>query len=283
MSMLPGVAVMVLASLSSLMEGCAREIAQPASGQAPTPVITYMAKDYAFEGPETISAGLTTVRLINQGPDLHHVGLLKLEEGKAVEDLPQQFPGSTSLLPKWVKPMGGPNAITAGDEAVVTINLEPGRYVLICEIPDREMTPHIMRGMQKTITVSTPIEARDHSPTADAEVKLIDFGFVSSEPITVGRHTIRVRNEGNQPHELVLVQLQPGASAKDIVAALEPGASGPPPGKPLGGLTPLHTGGEGTFTAEFDPGNYAFICFQLDPSTGAPHFSKGMMTDFSVH
>ena len=144
------------------------------------------------------------------------------------------------------------------------------------------MTPHIARGMQKSITVTAPSGTRLQLPGADTEVRLIDFGFVSSQPITAGRHTIRVRNQGNQPHELVLVQLQSGASAKDFVAAFEPGASGPPPGKPLGGLTPLYTGGEGTFTGEFAPGHYGFICLPIDPATGAPHFAQGMMTDFSV-
>ena len=138
---------MVLASLSSLVGGCAREVQQGASGSVPPPVITYTAKDYALEGPETIAGGLTTLRLVNQGQDLHQLAFLKLEEGKTVEDLPKQYPGSISLLPKWVKPMGGPNGIITGDEAVVTINLEPGRYVLICEILDRQMTPHIARGM----------------------------------------------------------------------------------------------------------------------------------------
>ena len=162
------VAVMVLASLSSLAGGCAREVQHGASGPVSPPIITYTAKDYAFEGPETIAGGLTTLRLVNQGQDLHHLNLLKLEEGKAADDLPKQFPGSTSLLPRWVKPMGGPNGSITGAEAVVTINLEPERYLLICEIPDQQMTPHIVRGMQKNVMVTAPTDAHVQGPTVDA-------------------------------------------------------------------------------------------------------------------
>lgn len=281
-TLLPASAI-VMTSVAWLMAGCAHDASQKTSAPiSPPPVITYTAHDYSFEGPETIPGGLTTIRLVNRGQDLHHVQLLKLEDGRTIKDFPKDFPGSTSLLPKWIKHMGGPNGIIGGDETSATVHLEPGPYVLICQIPDQQMTPHVVRGMLKAVTVTTSTEARKESAKVDSEVTLIDFGFTPSQPLTPGRHTIKVRNQGHQPHELVLVQLQPGASAKDFVAAFEPGASGPPPGKPMGGMNALEEGGEGTFTTDLVPGNYAFICFMVDPASKAPHFAKGMMVDFSV-
>lgn len=58
-----------------------------ASTRATTPnVVTETARDFAFELPDTIPAGLTTIRLVNQGPDLHHAQLVRFEEGKTLQD-----------------------------------------------------------------------------------------------------------------------------------------------------------------------------------------------------
>jgi hypothetical protein len=273
----------VMTALTCLAAGCAHDASEkPSAMVSPPPVITYNAHDYAFEGPESIPGGFTTIRLVNRGHELHQIQLLKLEEGRTADDFPKNFPGSTSLLPKWIKHMGGPNGIIPGEETTATIYLEPGQYVLICEIPDQQMTPHVVRGMLKPVTVTTSIGLHKQSAKEDSEVTLIDFGFTVTQPLTHGRHTIKVGNQGHQPHELVLVQLPPGASAKDFVAAFAPGASGPAPGKPIGGMNALEEGGEGTFTADIVPGNYAYICFKIDPDSRAPHFAKGMMMDFSV-
>src|SRR5678809_578427 len=50
-------------------------------------IVTVTATDFSFDAPAEIPAGLTTFRLVNRGPSLHHIQLIKLEEGKTVEDL----------------------------------------------------------------------------------------------------------------------------------------------------------------------------------------------------
>lgn len=277
---LRGTSGFVATTFGFLLGACAHDAGRESSTTAP-PVITYTAQDYSFEGPDTIPGGLATIRLVNRGQDVHHIQLLKLE-GRSVDDFPKDFPGSTSFLPKWIKHMGGANGIVAGEEASATLSLEPGTYVLLCEIPDRQMRSHVALGMVKAVTVKSSSNVRSTPSKPDTEVKLLDFAFVPSHPLTPGRHTVKVRNEGDQPHELVLVELPPGASAKDFTDAFMPGASGPPKGKPIGGMNALEKGGEGTFPVELSPGNYALICFKFDPASKAPHFAKGMITDLSV-
>jgi uncharacterized cupredoxin-like copper-binding protein len=58
---------------------------------------------------------------------------------------------------------------------------------------------------------------------------------------------------------------------------------GPPPGKPLGGVSGLEYGMSGYFTADFTPGNYALICFVPDAKDGKPHFTHGMMQQITVN
>lgn len=42
-------------------------------------VVTVTAKDYSYEAPDTITAGMTTLRLVNQGKELHHIQLVRLD------------------------------------------------------------------------------------------------------------------------------------------------------------------------------------------------------------
>src|SRR6266516_5286675 len=61
--------------------------ARPASQAAAPNVVTITATDYAFSAPDTIPAGLTTLRLVNQGKELHHASLVRLSEGNTIADL----------------------------------------------------------------------------------------------------------------------------------------------------------------------------------------------------
>jgi hypothetical protein len=60
-----------------------------AAGEEPRApkVVTITARDFAFDAPDTLTAGLTTIRLVNQGPDLHHVQLIRLEGGHRLADM----------------------------------------------------------------------------------------------------------------------------------------------------------------------------------------------------
>src|SRR5439155_21864912 len=60
--------------------------ARPAPQAAGPNVVTITATDYAFGAPDTIPAGLTTLRLVNQGKELHHASLVRLGDGKTIAD-----------------------------------------------------------------------------------------------------------------------------------------------------------------------------------------------------
>jgi hypothetical protein len=255
--------------------------AAAASRTDPSPVV-FVAHDYGFTGPDRIPAGVTTMQIVNQGQDVHHIQLVKLLQGKTAADFSAALKADPSRLPQWVKFMGGPNAVAPGSQSVATMNLVEGEYLLICIIPDKAGAPHMALGMQKALSVKGGKSALVSEPKAGTTITLRDFQFALSQPITPGLHTIGVMNHGTQPHEVVVVQLAPGASALDFVRAVEPGGSGPPPGKPIGGLVGMETGDHAFFTAQFEPGRYGLICFFPDAATGQPHFARGMTTEFIV-
>jgi hypothetical protein len=121
------------------------------------------------------------------------------------------------------------------------------------------------------------------APKATTTIKQIDYQFLLSNQIKSGLQTIEVVNHGTQAHEAVLVKLVPGATVNEVVASFEPGASGPPRGELVGGITGIEKGARVYFTGEFESGRYGLICFLPDATTGKPHFLHGMTTEFTVN
>ncbi|HEY3747175.1 MAG TPA: hypothetical protein VGL17_13075 [Gemmatimonadaceae bacterium] len=243
-------------------------------------VVTITGKDFKFDAPDEIPAGLTEFRFLNKGPSIHHMQILRLTNGKTFGDLSAALKRQ-GPPPKWMKEVGGPNAPAPGTESNATLMLEPGNYAIICFV-DIGGAPHFTKGMVRPFKVVAASGPAASNPTPDITATLFDYNFKLSAPILAGTRTIKVQNTASQPHELELVQLAPGKTAKDFLAWAGGGMKGPPPAKPIGGIAGLERGMSQTFTANFTPGNYAFICFIPDAKDGKPHFTHGMTKDFSV-
>jgi len=247
--------------------------------------VVFMAHDYGFSGPDRIPAGITTVRVVNTGREPHHIQFLKLGQGKSTADFRAALAADPGRLPGWVQYAGGPNAHLPGSPASATLNLTEGNYVLICWIPDRNGVPHVALGMQKAVSVyqGKPTKVSQPKPVRSSLViEQIDYQFVLSGPVQAGLRTIEVVNHGKQPHEVVVVKLMPGATVTDAIASFEPGASGPPRGELVSGITGIEQGDHIYFTGEFEPGRYGLICFLPDTAGGRPHFLQGMTAEFTV-
>lgn len=241
--------------------------------------LTIIARDYAFEAPASVAAGLTTVRLENKGPDLHHVQLLHLLEGKSAHDALTAL-GTTSPLPAWIVFAGGPNASAPGTSATTTLDLAPGRYLIVCFVDTPNHVPHMARGMTRELTVVASRALPATPPTPDATLALRDYTF-SLSPLSAGRHVIQVTNDGAQPHEALLVRFPPGKSMKDLLAWGE-SLQGPAPALPLGGVTSMMKGQTQYVHVDLAPGHYGLICFVPDAKDGKPHLAHGMTKEFEV-
>lgn len=243
--------------------------------------MTINATEYAFDAPDQVPAGLMTVHLVDNGSEMHHVAFVKLNDGKTMADVEQvlENPGP---LPAWAVEYGGVNpSHPGGGMATTTEMLEPGNYALLCFVPSADGVPHFAKGMARALTVVPDSSAAAPPPTADITMTLDNYSFTTSKPITAGRHTIRIDNNASQPHELMLARLAPGKKAADIPAwVLKP--NGPPPAEPIGGVPALTKGHTAYVTADFTPGDYAFICFLTDAKDGKPHFTHGMIEQIHV-
>ena len=277
---------LALASLA-LATACAHEPRN--TTDAGPHLVTITATEYAFAAPDTVPAGLTTFRLVNRGKELHQASLVRLGEGKSAADFQAGLAAamkSHAPPPSWMTFAGGPNAVTLGDTAIATGVLEPGQYVVVCWIPSLDGVPHVMKGMLHPLTVTgaaTGGGAEEAESPGDVTMKLTDYDFQLSSPLTHGKHVVRVENAGAQAHEIVIAALAPGKTLQDFIAWESGGEKGPlPTGQWLGGVTTLDAGRHAQFTATLQPGNYLLLCFWPDIKDGKPHIMHGMGKEVTV-
>ena len=257
-------------------DSAAADSAAPAAASTADPagVVTVTATDFAFEAPAEVPAGLTTFRLVNRGPSLHHIQLIRLDSGKTVADFEAALKKG-GPPPRWVVMAGGPNPPEVGQTTSATVPLQPGTYVMLCFVPDADGTPHVMKGMMKAFTVTGSAAAGRAEPTADAVMTLKDYDFALSKPLAAGKQTIRVNNAGPQPHEVALVRLKAGKTPMDFQRWAEK-PEGEAPGTTHGGVSGIMPGTHAFMELDLPAGDYALICFVPDGKDGKPHFMHGM-------
>jgi len=238
-------------------------------------------KDFAFEAPDSITAGWTTFHLINDGPALHHVQLVRLDSGKTLTDLEAALK-TQGPPPRWAAFVGGPNAPNPGAESDAMFNLPAGSYAMICMVDLPGGVPHFAKGMVHAFTVTASTSAPAAEPTADETISLADYNFGIKGALKSGPHTIKIVNNGPQPHEMELAQLAPGKTPKDLLNWLVK-PDGPPPGNAIGGVSMMMPGTSGYFTTTLTPGNYVMLCFIPDAKDGKPHFAHGMLKQITVN
>ena len=260
----------------------AKDSGTAAAATAAPNVVVVKTTDYAFQAPDTVKAGLTTIRLeTNPSREVHQVGIIRLDSAKTAADfLAGLKAASGPALPKWAVEIAGVNPPAPGQSAEATVSLAPGNYMLVCFVPSPDGVPHVAKGMAKALTVTGSASAS--APLAgDVEMKLTDYAFALSTPLTAGSHVIRVVNVAPQTHEIFLVRLAPGKTAADMAKWVD-GQQGPPPGEPLGGVSGLGVGQSASFPVTLTAGDYALLCFIPDAKDGKPHVAHGMMQQIKV-
>jgi len=272
--------------LAVALGACSTDRREPIDRPADTPQtpalrpVDIVATDYAFEMPDTVASGVVLMNLVNHGKELHHVTIAKLEGDKTIEsfEAAMKKPGPP---PPWLKFVGGPNPAAPGQTISGATVLTPGRYLAICFIPSPDGAPHVAKGMIRPFTVIGNDSIAAVLPPAADTIRLVDYDFQPSRPLTKGKHTFIVHNAGPQLHELVLVKLAPGKTIQDFGKWAE-SLKGPPPSAPVGGVATMDAGRTAQFTAELTPGEYGMICFVPDTRDGKPHLAHGMMKSFKV-
>jgi uncharacterized cupredoxin-like copper-binding protein len=253
--------------------------ATPVASAAPS-AVTIVTTDYSFDAPAELPAGLTTFHLVNRGPSLHHVQLVKFGEGKTIDDFMAALKAG-GPPPKWATMEGGPNPSELSDTSRTAVMLEPGNYAMLCFIPGPDGVPHVAKGMVRPLTVTGAGDAAGAEPEADVVMKLVDYDFELSKPLPAGRYTIRIENAGPQEHEVAIVKLDSGKAPMDFAMWGEKQV-GKAPGTLHGGVSGIMPGDKAFVEVDLAPGEYALICFVPDSKDGKGHYHHGMAKKVTV-
>jgi len=246
--------------------------AQTTSSAPRTVVVT--AHDYAFTGvPARIHAGWITLRLVNAGTEVHMMGFERIPFGHSahavLEAIANDRPAPETS--SW----GGPNAVSPGDTATVTMFFPAGEYVISCAVESADGKMHLRRGMMTTMIVTGTSESPSAPLHEDADVRLTDYHVSVRGTLTAGERRVLVRNDASQGHDLEILELIPGHSKADALRWFEHPGNEPPTARAIGGVVAIHPGQRALVSATFRPGRYLFLCWVPD-GAGRPHFLRGM-------
>ena len=139
-----------------LAHGMASRLAVTGEGNMAEPVADAEVNllDFSFTLPTEIKAGVQTWKIVDAGEQPHEINLIKLADGKTMEDV-----ANWMHTPEGAPPfanVGGMQGIDPNEAAYLHLDLEPGDYVAICHIPDPASgKPHDALGMVLPFTVKS--------------------------------------------------------------------------------------------------------------------------------
>ncbi len=257
-------------------QGGGEQTARPATAFA------VQGSDFAFEHPPTVQAGAVEFQFSNSGKAQHVLIMARVSPGATLDeareallsDEPPQGTPPFTFIP-------GVAEISPGQDANSTSILQPGQYLMICPIPDKDGAPHFAKGMVSSFEATGA--GGGSLPTAQATVTAQEFAFLNApSQLAAGDHVLQMRNAGKQEHEMNLAELAPGKTVEDIVAFMKapPGQGGPPPMTLHGGIV-MQPGLSAATRFTLEAGKqYAFVCMVPDFSDTppTPHVVKGMYT-----
>jgi len=128
--------------------------AAPAAAE-PAPDVHLELFEYTFRFSKPLVAGKHTVHVMNMGTLEHEAVIVKLAPGKSMKDFDAWFQHGMKG-PSPAEPTPGMAGLGKGRTGTFTTDLTPGRYGIVCWIPDLKdaAITHEMHGMVQEFTVA---------------------------------------------------------------------------------------------------------------------------------
>jgi uncharacterized cupredoxin-like copper-binding protein len=232
----------------------------------------------------TVAAGPVTFDVSNDGSITHEFVVMRTDTPAADFHI-GSFEGEK---PRVNEDTVGTNVGETGDmEAAttksVTIDLKPGHYVFMCNLP-----AHYGLGMHTDFTVSAasaPAERATTAPAASAAAGgsltvALDQWSITPQAATAaaGPVTFDVSNDGTMTHEFVVMRTDTPAADFHIGSfeGEKPRVNEDTVGTNVGETGDMVAGAIKSITIDLKPGHYVFMC------NLPAHYGLGMHTDFTV-
>lgn len=255
-----------------------------ANAASPAHVVDIVAREYTFEvRSPRVAAGRVLVRFDNQGTMAHQIQLGRVRNGVDRDSFMAAFTrGGDKAALGLVEWHGGVNVVEPGASGSALVDLPAGDYLMACFVPDPEGGPsHIARRM----VVALQVEDAPSAPPAPAQpapvgtITLQDYAIALPKDFD-GRGVYRVRNVGQESHELVVLNLLPGKTITDILAWQAGGSKGPAPYTYGGGASTLAPGATSDVRLTLGRGQHVAVCVVTGPK--GMHVNLGMVRPFTI-
>jgi hypothetical protein len=147
------------------------------AGLVPIQTLSYIGKEYSFDGPTTVAAGVTRIDLQDLGVEAHDLQVARIPDSTPtpsnlanLEDLFAEAQSATEGAPKIIA-----DTLSAepGATSTTIVELTPGRYLLACANAAADGTYHYAQGMISVLTVTAPAGAQ---PVTTDSVVLVPEG-----------------------------------------------------------------------------------------------------------
>ena len=226
-------------------------------------------------------AGVVAITLQNDGKEPASAQLIRVEGNHSEQEVKRALAEASKggPIPGWFRAEGGPGTTNPGSSSTVTQELPAGTYYAINDEPD-----------EPTFTSFEVADDGDGGelPETTGTITALDEGrrnySFEAEGLTAGRNTVLFENEGQQPHHVLALPMNEGATIEDVRRFVKT-EKGRPPVDFAGGSYTSVIDGEGKSMAvdlELKQGDYALVCFISDREGGPPHAVKGMVSEATV-
>jgi hypothetical protein len=112
--------------------------------------------DHGFTLSQPLTPGRQVIEVRNLAEQSHEIELASLAEGKSVQDLLAWIHKPEGPIPGAA--IGGVSPIAKGAVAWFEVDVKPGRYGLICFLPDaKDGKPHFAHGMVRELEVGQEV------------------------------------------------------------------------------------------------------------------------------
>lgn len=267
----------VTAVCAALTLGAGTAVLAPTAASAaaplPTLTVTMSANGISTSSGTTVHAGRVMIRVVSTGGE-HDLQLAKLARGYSLAQASKDFAGlfgpgnvpAVRRVDRNVHFLGGAS-VTPGHPALFAETLYAGTYQLI----DTNGPAHSVLNV-----VGTP-PRRGWVAQSSTIIGNRQDRFQSPATLPHTGWTL-FRDTSDEPHFIVLQQVKPGTTAKQIGDFLASGSNGAPPfalaGSASSGI--VSGGTQMLWHYALPAGRYAMLCFWPDDATGMPHANMGM-------
>lgn len=265
--------------LAAVLLAAACSTPAPTATPVPMPEVTVEVSDAGISAPAEMPAGLVAVTVNNSTQAPTGPIFARLNEGVSQEQFMEALMADESGMAaiSLVTLLGGAQA-GAGESVRTVFDLKPGNHIAL---GFGEGPPQLAN-----FTVAAGSGAAPAAPAAAVNAELLDFQFALPDQIKAGVQTWQIENKGGQWHEMVVVKLNEGVTADDLMAMMMSGEEpdGPPPFEQVAFWAPMSAGERAWMDVDLPAGEYTVLCFLPDFASDPPksHLEHGMVRTLTV-